>query len=536
MSQRTEHDSRARGHGHLTARKKMRLRPGGPLAALLFVLACGTALRLWCLANAVSVTRDAAAHYLPQALAISELRLDDAFEPGIPPLYPVLGGIMTAIVGDTETGCRLVSLVAGLAAVILAWRITGLLFGDWPSALLAAGLVAFHPYHCRYSASVGPDALAATLLLAVAASLIAYLQAPSAGRTVPLGLSLAALALTRPEGFAYAAAALAMMVLVPVAKAPYPRRKRLLHAALLVGIACLLCLPRLAWTHAKTGQWVVDARQATVPARLLQAIRQGSLDFGQIRLWRRGGLEALAGTAESFGAAFGPVALVCGIYGLLRRPKSSGSSLVWALCALIVFGIAVVFVGHRVSRRYLLGPAMLWQVIGGYGLAAVAVTVAARTSRNGQIRPIKPQHYATLILLVGLPQMPWALVRLGSTHVLERRAGEWILTNLGPSQRIVSRDAIPAWYARGSHIAWPGVSRSNRYPYYLARYARAHRGRIIVVDHRLVRPRNPAFLESLRRGRWPYGRILTNLTDGRRTLTLLEVEPAQSPAARASPR
>ena len=495
------------------------------LGTCLIVLALAVAVRWWLITHAVAISRDAAADYLPLAQAVSRMQFDKGFDRGIPPLYPVLGGLTAMVIGDVEVACRLVSLLSGVSAVLLVGLLAYRIFGPWPS-LLAAALIASHPYHCRFSAEVGPDALAVSLLLGVTLALVSYIIAPSLWRAVVVGALLAFLSLSRPEGACYAPPVLLLMILLP-ARGSFVRRSRLLlHIAVLVVVALLLCLPRLVWVHQQTGQWVVDTRQISWPLRVFGSFADGTFHYGQLAVWRRGGLKAVAQTFEAFAVSFGLVALPLGFYAFIRS-RGPRRRLQWVPGSLIVLNVLLVFIANRISKRYMLGAATLWQIWGGAGLAMLACLFRSRL-REG--RASRGRIALLYLVVAGIPllQLPWAVVHLKESRRAERLAGEWILQNLGPGQRIISRDAISAWYARSTHIDWPSIRRPKRCYSTLIQYARQHDANLLVVDdtHEYHCPQ----LNSDIRERSPtFGRVLHQLRDGARTLTVLHFEPPGEP-------
>lgn len=485
--------------------------------AVIIVLAGGVRCRL--ITHAVAVGRDAARHYLPQALAISRMQLDQGFHTGIPPLYPVLGGLTTMIIGDAELACRLVSLVSGLAAVLLVWFLAGRLFGHWP-ALLAAALIAFNPYQCRFSAEVGLDSLAAALLLAAAVLLVEYLLAPSVWRAAMLGALLALLALTRPESIFYAPVVLVMMVLLPADGATCSTSRRFAHAGFLLAVAIALCLPRLLWVHHQTGTWVMDTRQISGPLRLWHSFADRTFRYGQVALWRRGGLKAFASTCEAFVAAFGPVTLLLGSYAVVRW-RGRRRRLQYVPGLLLIFSILLMFFGNRLSKRYLLSAAALWQVWGGAGLAMLACLIWShlRRAKPSARLVVLPYLLAAAITLL---QVPWAVVNLKQSRLAERRMGQWILDNLGPGQHILAPDAIPAWYARAKYSPWPMASDSKPCRKAMIHYAQATDAALIIYDDRLS-PDCPELAEDIANNTWPLGPVLHQIHDRRHTLTLLRI-------------
>ena len=68
------------------------------VGAWLTIVLVALGLRVGLLFGAASIGRDAAEHYLPLAAAVSQGRYAEAFDSGIPPLYPLVGGLLGRVV------------------------------------------------------------------------------------------------------------------------------------------------------------------------------------------------------------------------------------------------------------------------------------------------------------------------------------------------------------------------------------------------------------------------------------------------------
>ncbi len=88
---------------------------------------------------------------------------DSAFHP---PLYPVIVAGVRVITGDVFWAGKLVSLLSGIAVVILTWMLGRLCFNSNRVALLAALLVSLSPVMIRYGYVVGSDMFGTALFLA----------------------------------------------------------------------------------------------------------------------------------------------------------------------------------------------------------------------------------------------------------------------------------------------------------------------------------------------------------------------------------
>ena len=450
------------------------------LLGILTVLVLGAGARGWLLSRAASISADAARSHLPQAQAFMVGQTEDAADSSVPPLYPTLGGLLGRLTGDAESGCRTVSILAGLLTILLAFSLTRRLFGD-EAGLAAGALAALHPYLCKFSVDIGIDMLAASLLLLSTYLLVVYLAAMTLCRAALLGVSLALVSLARAEGPAYAVALVGLMVFLPMEGRRWPSRRRLFHVGVLGALLLAVCIPRMWWMHRTTGYWVLDRRQITWTPRLLDFLEHGSFAHGQLFFWRRDGWRAVVDNFEDIFAVLGPVMVFVGAYGIHRRPRAPSTRLWRVPLFMVPFSILLMLVAHRLSKRYLLPAGMLWQIWAALGLVLVVRLAAVRLKRRWLIPVL------TGVLLMA-HFLPGARVRLHENSGAERQIGEWIHAELGSGQRIVASSPVCSWYAQGSLVDWPGEGLEGDDPVALViAFARAHDAQLIVVDSRLTR-------------------------------------------------
>ncbi len=534
------------------------------LSVTLVALA-GLTTRVLLAMAAVAVSRDAAADYLPLARHWQHGVASKAFAGGIPPLYPILTGYLARIVGNVEPAGRIVSIVGGMLVLLFVFLLAYRLAGR-RTALIALALVAFHPYLCEHAADVGTDSLAAGFLVGTVYGVCAYLVTFSFWNVLLAAAMLAGLALTRPEGFAYAPIALLVMLFWPTAtpdrtadketrrqgdketvggqpaahreiggRSFFARRTR--HVGLLVLILLGLCVPRLISVHRKTGTWALDTRQRTWSARILKALRTGEPSYGQWRIWSKGGLDAAGRTIEATGAAFGPAGLLFGIYGLFAARRLRRRRAAMVIVLFVLYGYVLILVGNRISKRYLLGPAAMWQVWTAIGIVLlflrVRVLLARRTGSHAASGTRKPEGLkwhpgrmrrlpVTAGLIIACLQLPWAARRLHAPSLADRRMGEWIAANFPPGTRIMAMDPIAPWYGQAVKVNLPIFKPSRLTPMAMALRANQVSAAVILVD-----ARGPIWCPDiwprLQRGQWRYGRILHTETGGSHTLYLLDM-------------
>ncbi len=147
------------------------------------------------------VSANGAVFFLPPARALMAGDLDAGISPVVPPLYYVLVAAVGSLVRDVDLAAQMVSILAGTAAVAVAWSLARAIVGDdEPRApVLAALFAAVAPFLVRYSAETQEDMLYGLCLGLAALAGWRLLRAPSAARAAAAGALVALGYLTRPE-------------------------------------------------------------------------------------------------------------------------------------------------------------------------------------------------------------------------------------------------------------------------------------------------------------------------------------------------
>lgn len=175
-----DRDEPAAGQPHATALRVL----------LLAVFAVAIALRLWNFAGGRSLFHDEVMVglnivHLPLTALFGELHFDQMAPVG----WLVLEKLGFAVWPDLDYGLRFLSLVGGIATVLIFWRLARSTL-EFPQAVLALALFALASNLIRYSAMVKPyifDAMFSAAILAVAVRLVT--EAHRRGeRTLVLGL------------------------------------------------------------------------------------------------------------------------------------------------------------------------------------------------------------------------------------------------------------------------------------------------------------------------------------------------------------
>jgi 4-amino-4-deoxy-L-arabinose transferase-like glycosyltransferase len=236
----------------------------------LLILIVGAALRLYLVGTAAGINNDAF-KYARIAGAMTERGISagidgDYFWPYFPVnrqliAYSLAGSIVNCVLGDIILSLRIVSMLCGIGLIWAVHEVSRELFDEEKVALLAAGLVAFHPEFARASAAVYREVMMAFLLCL---TLLFFLWSihRHGGRWIRWallsGLVLFAAFMTRPDAAAVAVA-LGAICLVGARTVPLTRR---FGICLLMGAVFLAFqIPYAIRVHRKSGHWLINQWQ-----------------------------------------------------------------------------------------------------------------------------------------------------------------------------------------------------------------------------------------------------------------------------------
>ena len=243
---------------------------------LLLLLLVGGALRVARIASdeCASVEIDGA-EYCRIAESIAAGQPLHGMLPGpatmMPSLYPfTIAAAMPLCGGDSVLAARVVSLLASLASIALAWWLAQRMAGS-SAALAAATALAFAPLFVLAGSSTFAEALQLALLLGALIALHATLTAQHMRSACLAGALFGLAALTRIESVVLAALAVFWMLLPRAAAAPAAAMGgrtalRVRKAALCALVCALFLLPWAAHLRSATGAWRIEAKSARVAA------------------------------------------------------------------------------------------------------------------------------------------------------------------------------------------------------------------------------------------------------------------------------
>jgi 4-amino-4-deoxy-L-arabinose transferase-like glycosyltransferase len=236
------------------------------------------------------------------------LRLPPAGEPERqqPPLYYLMGALISKLTGGDPRLIRLLSVVLGVLTVLTVYLVARRLFPSRPFlAVGAAAMVGLLPEAQYLAGAVNDDNLAWLAGALVVLSAVAVVQARSLTNRLALGAGFAiALAVLAKETVWL----LAVMLLVVVA-VRFGRRIRPVHAVALLGPSAVFA----GWWFVRNA---VEFGGPLPPLHPITAQRQVFDSFAQVRAY-------LAATALSLVGMYGNGAHLVAISILGRRPLPS---------------------------------------------------------------------------------------------------------------------------------------------------------------------------------------------------------------------
>jgi mannosyltransferase len=279
-----------------------------------------------------------------------------------PPLWYVLEWAVARVLGDGEVALRLLSALAGLATVPVAWAIGRELSGRRATAIAAAALVAVNPLFVWYSQEARAYGL---FVLTAALAMLCFARA----RTEPTPRRLALFAVT--ASLALLSHYFAVFLLIPMIVwllLPAGRRAALLAcvAVAAVGLALVpLALAQGGHGSQWIGAWALSSRLRAIPQYYLTGYSGAPLGHG---------IELLVALPILAGVGLG-------LWRVLEPREERGAliALVLAACGVLLPLLLVALGADYLAPRNLVAA-----MIPVTALLAILLT-GARTGRSGVV-------------------------------------------------------------------------------------------------------------------------------------------------------
>ena len=354
--------------------------------------------------------KDTAMYYSRMARAFAEGRFSGAFYHKIPPLFPVLAGLVAKLGLDAYSAAKLVSCLLHVAGVPVVYALVSTV-GARREAEWAAVLYLVCPRLLRYSGNAGPDSGKTLLLMLLVLCMIRHYRRGGLRWLVCGALAGGALAVMRSEGLLFTLAAPIFCVLRAIrTTADRPAAKRAARCAMhvvLFGVIVLSGLgPWMLYVRRTTGYWLTDSRQLRVLARAgvvspsrLRQYEQTSLDgiekdvqrnrFGLLRPFH----EAVKGLVPAY--------LLLAAIGLwTRRRRGDPFALEEGvfLCVIALNFVVFYAISGYVTKRYV--SATVPFILGWSATGVLEVGTRLRASRIGSQRLVKACAGALLAVCV----------------------------------------------------------------------------------------------------------------------------------------
>ena len=311
--------------------------------------------------------------YAPMAREFARGNYERAFFHNLPPLMPVLAGLVSKLGFHSFTACMIVS---GLSFIASLWPLRRLMLNFMPSiqASYACLLFATAPRILRYS---GAGLLMAVKLLFVIWSLVLIIDYAKEKRTsqlVWLGINLAGLSLIRGEGILYVPFFFtwAMILLFRSEKTKNTRKlifsqQNIFHAiraTVVVGTIFFIAIsPRLYQLQQQTGIPSLDSRQSSMIKGIIEKTKtlpqKHSPNVPTAPKLKQKNQKETPLSAKNLKKSLGrfttgshPLYLILAITGLITLFRARKLSVYHYLISSLVLFNLVVFVPIAISSRY----------------------------------------------------------------------------------------------------------------------------------------------------------------------------------------
>lgn len=419
-------------------------------------------------------TRDACGFYLPLAQKCAAGDFYAGQHPIIPPLYPMVSGVLSRCFNEPSPGIGglqavekaslIVSAVSMLVLVVVVFFIAAKVF-NLSVAIGASALTAANPYLNRFGSEVGPETFYAVWLALALLAVLCYRARPGISWAVAAGLAAGLGALTRSEGIFLPVLGAIFVLIFGLQNMQAPSGNRwprgLLHVAILLAVVLAVWWPRLSYIHQATGYYVLDVRLIShLPGANAAALEPLYLMPNELAVVNLdppepGTLSKLLDDAQqNLLMTVGPLTWVLAAIWLFAGRRVAGWRSAQVLILLVLL-VEVLMVGMvKVTDRYIATIAAPAQIWGGLGLWTFAQRLhAAKAPWAKRMGTSTRMQLASMLALVAGLSI-WSLLapNAGSRNAELRTIGETVLGQCGPGAVLVADSIEPTYYGQAKAV------------------------------------------------------------------------------------
>lgn len=452
------------------------------------------------------------------------------------PLYSILTGLSSFLVGNREFAGRLVSLISGALLIVPAFLLIRDIYGRRVAAISGV-FIALDPSLIRASGWVMTESLYS--LIFVGFLLVGWraLRSDAALLYFSTGLIIGAAYLVKPEAIAYMLPMLTVAIVVGLRRYRLSLRQCGASVLFLSTGFLILLLPYVIFVHSKTGIWTISQKVAiNLPAadfdgELLKILKVERTtmkdkiwgdDYGQQD--KHTTSSAVAGSAspsDSPGLMMGalilakkataqlawqirnylpamfpiPLLLVA-IAGFFCKTWTRRRAIGDAYLALFTFATLIGYSVSAVELRYLypLVPIIIAWIAGGIVNLSEWCVASTWALREGRSHLRSSMFQVALVILLLAATVPLHLVysqgnSISNVPFEEKEVGIWLKEQGEASPpTIMSSNITPAFYAEANHLYLPDEELST-----IVAYARERQATYVVFSQR----RDPAIFDSV---------------------------------------
>ena len=452
---------------------------------LLWILLLALGLRLYLLGHTYIISRDAIRYIrMGGDLAAGEIRkgLDDHYPPG----YPAFIALTALVTRDAELAGKVVSVLAGVLALLPAYGMVNRRFGK-KAAEFAALFLALHPHLCRFSAEAQSESIYILFLLAAAYHGLELVSGAKRIHALPACLFGLLAFLTRPEGLG--------ILLLPALLLLFARkpgelrfRERAARSAMLLAPFLILSLPFFYYIkgqsdaitgNAQVGAWKLSRKKDL--SRLLGygwvIAREPAGSDGKEKLVFHAGnfrqfctrfaLRLLKNLAYYLEMVH-PLLVLFLAFGIweARSPPERRALLTYLMTALVLY--LCVFSLVRADKRLCAQVAALTLPLTGPGVIALSKALLRLRRKGTPANGVQKRIGRIAFVSVGIAaavMLPMTLKSRRLDKLAYREAGLWIREHSPLGAKIVSDFPRVAYYASRTYLAIPrrGVALEEKY-------------------------------------------------------------------------
>jgi len=409
---------------------------------------------------------------------------------GLSPLYPILIAGLAFVIKNIELSGRIISLIFGTFTLFPVYLLVRRIFNR-KAALLAILFLAIYPPMVLSSTAVLSEASYTFLFVWALYFMYRILESPQIKWAVLMGLSLSLAYLIRPEAYLFLGLTVLIIIIITLLK-KFGVTHSIISILLIIIIYVICALPQAFFIYRHTGHFSLEGKSSI---GLIHAVRVGQgqsyhqsmyglqddlepygllintgWTIGEkvtlmkvlkenpralIRCWARNFVNLRKWVLDRVFKPIVWIIIAAGFILSIKQKKDLLGLLYFLIPCFLIFGI---YVSYQHQFRYYIPTVPLVIISLSFCILKISdyLSLFNKSDKSGRTTSVA----VTVILFIVVCLFSWPIYKNSYTYkeaenLEAKRAGQYILADLGPGRKMMCSHTPAAYYAQAIYIPTP---------------------------------------------------------------------------------